>query len=304
MLISSLDRLEGEAKVLERRRKSTKADDVVSDVSDSVQNRLFEEMPSQIAKQIIEEIISGNIMIETSRINPYDNITTHNGLFTDESRSVFRTQMKELFHSLMTPITTVNRSLTNISISKTDDNFTEVLDENLESIKNSMSYIDALLYAYRSMAMLNFNPKDSNINLRNFVTNTITSLCEQINKRVNIKIDDSFSEIEGFKSQFIVALLLPLLQNAVEASPDGSDILLSKDVGGDRVTIEIINQTIKLMDTNDLQRDNFTTKGNTHESLGLPTVRRISDEMNIVFDIRSEGKSVRVSLGFLKRIKK
>jgi len=296
MLITRVIKLEGQIKLREKKPKSKGEviDEDLKNSSDSVHYRLFEEMPSQIAEAILSEINNGNY---------FNNKTDKPLVTTTGSRLVFRTQMRELFHSLLTPITTINRSLTSINISKGDDDFAKVLNDGLESIENSISYIDALLYAYRSLAMLNFNTEDSNVNLKKFVSNTIKALCEQTNKTVDVSIDENFSEIAGFPSQFIVALLLPLLQNAVESSPENNIITLIKLINDDRVIIEIQNSTEQLVASEDLQKGNFTTKYGSHEGLGLSAVRNIAKEMNIIFEIYSEGKSVTAKLAFPKKIK-
>ncbi|MHB1154046.1 MAG: GHKL domain-containing protein [Eubacteriales bacterium] len=301
---TSLDRIESRLKNKEKKRQaSIKIDGAETvNISSSVQDRLFEEMPGQIAEAVISEIKKTQGFQDRS-INFLENDTSiKTSVKSDEGRKFFRTQMRELFHSLTTPISTVNRSLKSINASKNDEGFSEVLEDNLESIQSSVIYINALLNAYRSIAMQNKNSTDSKVNLKQFISDTIKALSIQVDKKIYSKIDKKFGEVEGFESQFIVALLLPLLQNAVEASLANNDVEIAMTESEDKTFIEIKNNSSQTIKSEDLQKDGFTTKGGSHEGLGLSTVRHIADERNVSFEIRAEGNMVKAKLGFPKRI--
>ena len=304
---TSLDHIESKLKSKEKKRqKSIRIEGAeIVNISDSVQDRLFEEMPGQIAEAVISELKKGTIRFQDQGINFLENdFAKKTSVKSDEDRKFFRTQMRELFHSLATPISTVNRSLKSINASKNDEFFSEVLDENLESIQNSVIYISALLNAYRSIAMQNKTSTDSRVNLIQFISDTIKELSIQIEKKIYAVIDEEFGEIEGFESQFIVALLLPLLQNAVEASPTNKNVEIIMTESEDKAFIVIKNTSFQSVISEDLQKDGFTTKGGTHEGLGLSTVRHIANERNVSFDIRADGNMVTARLGFPKRIRR
>jgi len=306
LFTTSLDRIESRLKGKEKKQQaSIKIEGAETvNISDSVQDRLFEEMPIQIAEVVINEIkkLPG---FQNQNISFLENDTyKKTSMKSDEGRKFFRSQMRELFHSLTTPIATVNRSLKSINASKSDEGFSEMLDENLESIQNSVIYISALLNAYRSIAMQSKSSTDSKVNLKQFISDIIKALSMQVDKKIYSVIDEELGEIDGFESQYIVALLLPLLQNAVEASPANNDVEITMTENDDNTFIEIKNTSSQTVKSEDLQKDDFTTKGGSHEGLGLPTVRHIADERNVLFDIRAEGSMVTAKLGFPKKIRR
>ena len=304
---TSLNRIESRLKSKEKERQpSIKIEGAeIVNISDSVQNRLFEEMPGRISEAVINEIKKGTIEFQDRSISFFESNTSKKpSAKSDEGKKFFRTQMRELFHSLATPISAVNRSLKIINASKDDEDFSEVLNENLDSIQNSVIYIDALLDAYRNIAMQNTNSTDSKVNLKQFVLDTVRSLSIQANKTIHSKVDGELSKIDGFESQYIVALLLPLLQNAVEASPTDNDVELTIVESEDKTFIEIKNTSSQTVKTEDLLKDNFTTKGDFHEGLGLSTVRHIANERNVLFEISAEANMITAKLGFPQKIQK
>jgi len=155
----------------------------------AAQERMLENLPAQVAKYVIREI----------KVNP-------NGENKSQNSKLFQTQIRELFHSLMTPVTTVNDAIKLINISKNDEDFDKALSEGLESINRNLSLISALLYAYRGLALLDFCTENSGISINVFVKEAIKSLNNQHDKKTSVFITGLSDSIEGFSTEFVIAL--------------------------------------------------------------------------------------------------
>jgi len=273
-----------------------------SELTKSAQERLLEDLPSQIAESVIREIRT-----ELPKGNDIVSVSIHNE-DDSQSRMLFQSQIRELFHSLMTPITAADNAMRLISASKGDSDFEDTLSENLETIDNSLSLNKALLYAYRGLALVDFTDKNSGITIKSFIADTIKSLNLQHKKQVSVLLDDSQSfAITGYSTEMVIALLLPLLQNAVEASPTDGTICVQEFSHANHLEIVVINSTQEPVSTEDLNTDKFSTKkedSSGHEGIGLAAVRNIAKELQISFDIYVEEDKVVATLSFPRRIEK
>ena len=285
-----------------------------SGITDSVQERIFENLPSRIAERVVREI--RNELQQIHDIGARNKIglemqqfcQTCNGNAEPSSRSLynklFQTQMRELFHSLMTPVTTVDTSIRLIKISKDDVDFNLTLSENLSSINNGIILIKALLYAYRGLALTDFSMESSGIEINEFLNETIKSLNKQHGKSTTSKIDKLEGSFDGFSVELVVALLLPLLQNAIEASPNDGLVSIHEVRSESKIKIEIVNTSVNFVKNEDLQQDGFSTKKDAESlrnGIGLPAVRHIANELQIDFNLKSTGHTVMAALSFPRR---
>jgi signal transduction histidine kinase len=229
--------------------------------------RFLEDLPSKIATYLEK-----NLSLSDNRRN----VTTYNFMAEERVNSISsQTQMRELFHSFMTPLSAVDTSINIVDISKNDDDFEKVFKQEWNSIKIEMQVIKALLYAYRGLAMLNFNSEECNINLNHAITDLIRWLSTENKKTIIVKneINKYFKESINYSSQFLIALFLPLLQNAVEASPKDGEITLKSIDHEEKSIIEIKNSSLVKVDDATLQNKESTK--DSHEGLGLSTVNQL-----------------------------
>ena len=250
------------------------------DMTSLVQERLLEDLPSRITKMVVSDLGNKN--------NSADN------------RQIFQTQIREVFHSLVTPVRTIANAVSIINKSRNNVNFEEVLSENLRILTNNSMIISSLLYAYRGSAF-SMNYADSNISIKSFIIETIRSLNVQLRKNVKAEIDDFKYAIEGYSKNQIIALLLPLLQNAIEASPDERVVEVREKSNNGFVEIIVKNSTIENVNVSNLQENSVITKGNgknDHEGLGIPSVKRLANSLQIGFDIISENMTFVAILKF------
>lgn len=250
-----------------------------SNETQSVQQRILEELPSKIIK-----IVNQNMVI-----NGDANI--------NQARDLFQSQMRQLFHSLMTPIIAIENSIKLVNISHGDKDYLEIIANELASIENSFKLVKSLLYAYRRVAMVDFSDGNTFICVSAQAQMTVESLNRQYSKKCLLEIKGKFEKMSGFASELIIALLVPLLQNAVEASPNEGKIILSEYISFNNIVIEVVNNSIDDVDNQILQSDGKSSKV-AHEGLGLSSVRSIASQMQVEFFISSTGHQVTAQLIF------
>jgi sensor histidine kinase regulating citrate/malate metabolism len=88
---------------------------------------------------------------------------------------------------------------------------------------------------------------------------------------MTIQVPDT---VPGYDNNFLVAVLVPLLENAVEAAPDGSSVMVRYATHGDGFRIQVSNTSIQGPLLADIYEAGFTTK-HGHEGLGLPAARSL-----------------------------
>jgi hypothetical protein len=234
-----------------------------------LQERLFEDLSSQITKLVVNNTMKQDMSM--------DNI------------KLFQTQIREVFHTLVTPVRTIVNSISIINKSRSLSNFESVLHENLKRITVNSEVIISLLYAYRGIAF-SMNYTESSISVKEFLSETIKGLNLQLDKKVKLDINDAEYVIEGYNRNLVFALLLPLLQNAVEASSSSGkvEVIQRRDLAFDEVIIK--NRIEETIDVNELHAK-IKTKNHSnsstfdeHEGLGIRSVQSIADSMQIGFD--------------------
>lgn len=82
-------------------------------------------------------------------------------------------------------------------------------------------------------------------------------------------------EVFGFSQSFFIVLLRPLIENAVEASPDNGSIGVTVVDADAVVTIQVTNSVAHPVDEADLNNRGSSAKGGNHKGLGLSVARRL-----------------------------
>lgn len=220
---------------------------------------------------------------------------------TDENKAKdVQQKMRELFHSFLTPMNTINRATKLIKITEDTNTYIEVIRENIPIILNSVALVNSLLYAYKSVAMLDF-ATSSKIDVKCMANDIIQSLNDSNSKFVKLRIIGDQFVFKGYSNDIIIALLLPLLQNAFEAAIQQDEICIEESIQGEKHLLRISNPYYESLKVNDLMMDGFSTKHEadpSHTGLGLSTVRHISKEIGIEFKITITDQVFNAMLSF------
>jgi signal transduction histidine kinase len=178
--------------------------------------------------------------------------------------------VRELAHSLNTPLSQIEIAATRIAtLSNNGD------PELMERIRNGVRLCNAFLAAFQEVETIagklpQWQPKD----LRNALISAATLYCASSNRTklvVNIDVPD---RIAGYSNSFVLALMLPLLENAIEAAPDDSTVAVRFEQSGN--TIELYASNLcepDFVNNQQIYEAGYSTKG--HRGLGLAVVRRL-----------------------------
>lgn len=176
--------------------------------------------------------------------------------------------IREMAHSLNTPLAQIEASV--LSIRGTTSEQRRKLDRILEGVRISKSF----LAAFREVATLT----------RDSQAWSPDSLCEALraaaavymergghDRAIEVQVPDS---VPGYSNSFVMAILLPLLENAVEAVSTTGTVSVQAEPVGDIFRLCVRNDSAESALPTGIYREGFTTKPG-HDGLGLPAVRRL-----------------------------
>jgi signal transduction histidine kinase len=176
--------------------------------------------------------------------------------------------IKEIAHSLNTPLAQIEASV--LSMRATTDEQRLKLASILDGVRICKSF----LAAFREVATLT---RDSHAwspdSLRDALQAAAKVYADRGGRKpaFDIQVPDS---IPGYSNSFVMAVLLPLLENAVEAVPMTGTVLVRGEPAGDRFRLRVCNDSAEGMLPADVYQAGYTTKRG-HDGLGLPVVRRL-----------------------------
>lgn len=199
-------------------------------------------------------------------------------------------QIRELFHALETPIAVTEMAISNLNSSF--DNLTEEQLKKIYKIENNIKIMKCILYAYRELTFMTIrNHENAFLPLPTIVYSMKGFLFEHYNE-VEIEYDGFPDTIPDYSTNLITILILPLLQNAMEATPKEKKINISYFHIDDYNVIKIQNYCIQPPSQSNLNKEGYSSKGNNHVGSGISIVKRISSTAGILFSISVKNKQV------------
>lgn len=177
--------------------------------------------------------------------------------------------VKELNHFISTPFSSVISNL-EIIRSKLGKKVYDV-HENLDRIKSSIDLCKCVIATYREVAILSTSTDTIIGSLSDIVRNTLEIFRESHNKKnliIEININDT---VDGFSNHYLISILMPLLENAVVASPKDSTIKLYQP---NDLEFIIQNKCTPPPNIRDLNTQGYSSKDG-HKGTGLMIVRHL-----------------------------
>lgn len=177
--------------------------------------------------------------------------------------------VKELNHFIATPFSSVISNL-EIIRSKLGKKAYDV-HENLDRIKSSIDLCKCVIATYREVAILSTSGDTIIGSLSDIVKNAVEIFKESHDKKnliIEININDTVS---GFSNHYLISILMPLLENAIVASPKGSLIKLYQQ---NDLEFIIENKCTPPPNLKDLNTQGYSSKDG-HKGTGLMIVRHL-----------------------------
>ena len=182
--------------------------------------------------------------------------------------------IREISHSINTPLAQIELTLKGISEAISDHGVIDALERSEQSVQ----LCRAVLAAYRDITAIARVATQWDIHdLERALRSVIEVYIAQDFKAsgaVDIEIDTP-NLIPGYSNYMIVSLLLPLLQNAIEAAPPMTQIRCWTTWNSDYYLFCISNAMRIHPDLGKLETPNYTSKLGGHQGLGLASVRTL-----------------------------
>jgi signal transduction histidine kinase len=178
--------------------------------------------------------------------------------------------IRELSHSLNTPLSQIEVSAS-LALSTYDEE--NELSESIRSISDSVQVCKAFLGAYRELVISGsaavWNPKS----IGKAVASASKVYSASRNKQISLESDLPIT-IEGYSNNYITALILPILENAIESSRQDTVVKINFSQEGEKNQLSIINEPETNPGGNEIYQQGFTTKED-HEGTGLTSVKHL-----------------------------
>lgn len=197
----------------------------------------------------------------------------------DEDSSLQQQFIKELFHCLMTPISQVDASLSTVKAKLSNIDRDEILERSLKSIQAGIKLTKSVLYAYRQVAYYTFNNvSEDTLTINDGVDSAELLYQSHSKKQLSFNNQNIPESIPGFSNYFILATLLPLLENAIYATESSQQISIEYEYIGQDHVFRISNPCQNSINIKNLYKDGFSSKnekGKQHKGTGLAIVRNL-----------------------------
>jgi signal transduction histidine kinase len=183
--------------------------------------------------------------------------------------------LAELSHALKSPLLTVKTAADKVGRSIAVDMNARAA-QGLEDIQNSAQECDHALAIFQQIVDISLDAEqDRFVSLADAITylHGSTDRVHQRETRLVVSVPD---ELPGFSQSFLITLLRPLVENAVEASPMNADIVVTVKDDQGAAMVSVGNMVDGPVDRGALQKRGVSTKGDGHKGLGLSVARRLA----------------------------
>ncbi len=213
----------------------------------------------------------------------------------DESVQVIR----EISHSLNTPLSQIEASVLALQATKSIGH--EIPTDyvlHLDAMQKSVDLCKSVIGAYRGLVLFAQSSNAWTPRSLPAAVESALELCQRkLNKTLlrNVQLPE---QVEGYYNNFMIALLLPLVENAVEASPKGGEVRIHGHRSNGNLLIEVSNHCGSAFPDHDIYSDGFSTKDG-HEGTGLTIVKHLLGSLRdatITHEVQGARVTFRISL--------
>lgn len=188
--------------------------------------RLMEEIPYLVEKAVNKsqrrDYNELSKMIDYNLQNISDKIKDIN--INEEYNSNSKQLIKEISHSLNTPFSLIEVTTDNLL---GESELSSQTLESLNTIKSSINICKSFLASFRELTLIASSSTIWNPESLVEAIDSAISIYKQKNEKANNTIVELPENIEGFSNNYILSLLLPLAENAIESAIVDTDIKIS-----------------------------------------------------------------------------
>ena len=208
--------------------------------------------------------------------------------------------VSDVKHSITTPLSRIS---VNADLLKKEVTTNKGL-ERLDHIYQSAQICQSIIISYSEL--INMNLGDNIISVRKAAEEFFEDAKEKDNKSVTLLIGNLPENISGYSNNIIISALVPLIHNAVSASPIGGVVKMEYKENIDSFYLSIKNLCeYGTPEIDKLSEQGFSTKQN-HIGIGLQSVRNIvrltKNDISLDFKIEEEKNEIEAILILKKKI--
>jgi signal transduction histidine kinase len=233
--------------------------------------RAFRDMRNELSRQqkLLEQLAARDVVVNVT-MDSADAQPRH--LQHDVAApdlSPVESVVREISHSLNTPLSQIEIALSLLASSN------ELRGEDRRSIERAISSVavcKAFIQAFRYVVLSDSEDfqRGNGGNLGDLVLRACAVICGNKDVKLDVNMPTT---LQGYEPTFIMAMILPLIENAVDASPEGSLIRIWSDREKGAHLLYVANpQTGGLPDG--IYEPMFSTKSG-HDGMGLAVVQRL-----------------------------
>ena len=235
----------------------------------------FEE-PSQIGSNEFVEISNSLDLIKSSIKNLNVGAKIGNGgIYSNYNNQIF---IRELFHYLITPLSQIEAKT--IILYRDPSIFEDIprIQKMASTIKTSVEICKTVLSAYRELAFVVSSSDWSPESLNQSVIAAGNLYKESMEKEVEI-CSNLLDDFAPYSNNYLLAALLPLLENAIKASPTNKTVKIGFELGNSTIDIFIENEALNMPTVEQLKTPGFSSK-KAHKGTGLLIARHLIEDHN------------------------
>ena len=253
-------------------RMKTALSNSLDSLSEELPNKILYKLSNQLEKEINRNFSNIKNQLAKKSIEPKQ-------LSFDISSN--ESLIREMSHFLNTPLSQIEASLIAIEDTFTsNDDHENQLVKDINAVRSSVNMCKSFLAAYRELVLV---AKSSKTWVAKSIKESLISasnlFMKKSAKNINVKLEIS-DTIKGYSNNYIISLLLPIIENAVESSSNNSEVIIEGKKRGNIYVIYITNVNENNIDlTDDIYKDGYTTKPN-HEGMGLSIVKHLLSSNN------------------------
>lgn len=256
----------------------------------------------ELFHELRDEMVYGNVSRKNSytKTNKQDliykevlAIKKHLSSNKQELPFTFSDLIGNIKHSLTTPLSQIQTNCELLKPNNKEINSRETIERIENASKVCLSIIHSYVEATHNISLPAFMELDKSIQSYFYM------LLGETQSTMKLELKDFPSLFEGFSSNYIYAMIVPLLQNAVAASPQDGTITISCENTPSLYTISVTNTCRQSPPTErEMQTPGYSSKQN-HSGVGLSTVRNLLDlakSGSVNFEITNDSVTVLLQL--------
>lgn len=229
---------------------------------------LMERLPRRVA-----ESVDKNISAELNEIRKITTELQSPRLTASSPTEDQQALLREISHALNTPLSQAEAAAVSALHELDTGDADPLLRQQLRQVPISVTMCKAFLFAFRLLASgETMSEHGSAVALGPAIHEAAHLYLAREQREAQLKVPDS-TEIPGYDSSYVLAAILPLIENAAESVPSGGCIEITQTDSPSGTVISVANPI-----EGDLQdriyEPGLTTKAG-HDGLGLATVRRL-----------------------------